>query len=99
MGDNNPVKQGVESFDKKCLKKTNTAEKNTLPTKEDIEQEKKAEGGSKWNAMFPLLQSSFSLLLLLRNMSIISASASLRFTMLINHNGIDCDAVGLGVHD
>ncbi|XP_023994322.2 uncharacterized protein [Salvelinus sp. IW2-2015] len=47
MGDNNPVKQGVETFDKKCLKKTNTAEKNTLPTKEDIEQEKKAEGGSK----------------------------------------------------
>uniref|UniRef100_A0AAZ3P9Z5 Thymosin beta 1 n=1 Tax=Oncorhynchus tshawytscha TaxID=74940 RepID=A0AAZ3P9Z5_ONCTS len=47
MGDNNPVKQGVETFDKKCLKKTSTAEKNTLPTKEDIEQEKKAEGGSK----------------------------------------------------
>uniref|UniRef100_A0A8C7U8N0 Thymosin beta 1 n=1 Tax=Oncorhynchus mykiss TaxID=8022 RepID=A0A8C7U8N0_ONCMY len=34
MGDNNPVKQGVETFDKKCLKKTSTAEKNTLPTKE-----------------------------------------------------------------
>ncbi|KAK6299272.1 hypothetical protein J4Q44_G00307820 [Coregonus suidteri] len=47
MGDNNPVKQGVETFDKKCLKKTSTAEKNTLPTKEDIEQEKKAEEGSK----------------------------------------------------
>ncbi|XP_072519003.1 thymosin beta 1 [Salminus brasiliensis] len=38
----NPVKQEVQNFDKKCLKKTNTAEKNTLPTKEDIEQEKKA---------------------------------------------------------
>uniref|UniRef100_A0A4W5PH71 Thymosin beta 1 n=1 Tax=Hucho hucho TaxID=62062 RepID=A0A4W5PH71_9TELE len=36
MGDNNPVKQGVETFDKKCLKKTNTAEKNTLPTKEGM---------------------------------------------------------------
>ncbi|XP_023847829.1 thymosin beta-a-like [Salvelinus sp. IW2-2015] len=47
MGDNNPVKQGVETFNKKCLKKTSTAEKNTLPTKEDIEQEKKAEEGSK----------------------------------------------------
>lgn len=30
----NPVKQEVQNFDKKCLKKTNTAEKNTLPTKE-----------------------------------------------------------------
>ncbi|KAK3564942.1 hypothetical protein QTP86_031062 [Hemibagrus guttatus] len=30
----NPVKQEVQTFDKKCLKKTNTAEKNTLPTKE-----------------------------------------------------------------
>ncbi|XP_062332674.1 thymosin beta 1 [Osmerus eperlanus] len=47
MSDNNPVKQGVETFDKKCLKKTNTAEKNTLPTKEDIEQEKKAAEVSK----------------------------------------------------
>ncbi|KAK2838888.1 hypothetical protein Q7C36_013702 [Tachysurus vachellii] len=37
-----PIKQEVQNFDKRCLKKTNTAEKNTLPTKEDIEQEKKA---------------------------------------------------------
>lgn len=42
MSDKNPVKEEVKHFDKKCLKKTNTAEKNTLPTKEDIEQEKKA---------------------------------------------------------
>nr|ACM09275.1 Thymosin beta-a [Salmo salar] len=28
MGDNNPVKQGVETFDKKCLKKTNTAKED-----------------------------------------------------------------------
>uniref|UniRef100_A0A3B1JF56 Thymosin beta n=1 Tax=Astyanax mexicanus TaxID=7994 RepID=A0A3B1JF56_ASTMX len=41
-----PVKQEVQNFDKKCLKKTNTAEKNTLPTKE-IEQEKKAAETSK----------------------------------------------------
>ncbi|KAL4659661.1 Thymosin beta-a-like [Arapaima gigas] len=49
MSDSNPVNQEVQNFDKKCLKKTNTAEKNTLPTKEDIEQEKKACGaqGSK----------------------------------------------------
>jgi len=32
----------VSSFDKSKLKKTETAEKNTLPTKETIEQEKKA---------------------------------------------------------
>ncbi|XP_073677137.1 thymosin beta 1 [Garra rufa] len=38
----NPVKEEVKQFDKKCLKKTNTQEKNTLPTKADIEQEKKA---------------------------------------------------------
>ncbi|XP_048839601.1 thymosin beta-a-like [Brienomyrus brachyistius] len=37
----NPVSKEVQTFDKKCLKKTNTAEKNKLPTKEDIEQEKK----------------------------------------------------------
>ncbi|KAI7790141.1 Thymosin beta-a [Triplophysa rosa] len=47
MSDNNPVKNDVQNFDRKCLKKTNTAEKNTLPTKEDIEQEKKATQGSK----------------------------------------------------
>uniref|UniRef100_A0A673GFV6 Thymosin beta 1 n=1 Tax=Sinocyclocheilus rhinocerous TaxID=307959 RepID=A0A673GFV6_9TELE len=29
----NPVKEEVQQFDKRCLKKTNTAEKNTLPTK------------------------------------------------------------------
>ncbi|ROI15828.1 SLAIN motif-containing protein-like [Anabarilius grahami] len=34
MSDNNPVKDEVQNFDKRCLKKTNTAEKNTLPTKE-----------------------------------------------------------------
>jgi len=32
----------VASFDKSKLKKTETAEKNTLPTKETIEQEKSA---------------------------------------------------------
>ncbi|XP_071389571.1 thymosin beta-12-like [Centroberyx affinis] len=32
----------VTSFDKSKLKKTETAEKNTLPTKETIEQEKTA---------------------------------------------------------
>lgn len=34
MSDNNPVKEEVQKFDKRCLKKTNTAEKNTLPTQE-----------------------------------------------------------------
>ncbi|XP_030648419.1 thymosin beta 1 [Chanos chanos] len=47
MSDNNPVNQEVQNFDKKCLKKTSTAEKNTLPTKEVIEQEKKANEASK----------------------------------------------------
>ncbi|XP_043982486.1 thymosin beta 1 isoform X1 [Gambusia affinis] len=42
MGDNNPVNQEVEQFNKQKLKKTNTAEKNRLPTKEEIEEEKKA---------------------------------------------------------
>lgn len=32
----------VTAFDKTKLKKTETAEKNTLPTKETIEQEKSA---------------------------------------------------------
>ncbi|XP_056097985.1 thymosin beta 1 [Rhinichthys klamathensis goyatoka] len=47
MSDNNPVNDEVQKFDKRCLKKTNTAEKNTLPTQEDIEQEKKAGDGAK----------------------------------------------------
>ncbi|XP_063287084.1 thymosin beta-15A homolog [Pelobates fuscus] len=32
----------VKEFDPKKLRKTNTEEKNTLPSKETIEQEKKA---------------------------------------------------------
>ncbi|XP_016105835.1 thymosin beta-a-like [Sinocyclocheilus grahami] len=43
----NPVNEEVQQFDKRCLKKTNTEEKNTLPTKADIEQEKKAAEGGK----------------------------------------------------
>ncbi|XP_028668931.1 thymosin beta-12 [Erpetoichthys calabaricus] len=33
----------IESFDKSKLKKTETKERNPLPTKEIIEQEKKAD--------------------------------------------------------
>lgn len=41
MGDK-PDVSAVTTFDKKKLKKTETQEKNPLPTKETIEQEKKA---------------------------------------------------------
>ncbi|XP_029968290.1 thymosin beta 1 [Salarias fasciatus] len=41
MGDANPVNDEVQNFDKGKLKKTDTKESNTLPTKEVIEQEKK----------------------------------------------------------
>jgi len=41
MGDKPDVSE-VAGFDKTKLKKTETAEKNTLPTKETIEQEKTA---------------------------------------------------------
>ncbi|KAM4601970.1 thymosin beta-15C-like [Polymixia lowei] len=37
-----PDLQEVANFDKSKLKKTNTEEKNTLPSKETIEQEKQA---------------------------------------------------------
>nr|AAC26833.1 thymosin beta [Strongylocentrotus purpuratus] len=37
-----PDVSAVSSFDKTKLKKTETEEKNTLPTKETIEQEKTA---------------------------------------------------------
>jgi len=37
-----PDVSGVESFDKNKLKKIETKESNTLPTKETIEQEKQA---------------------------------------------------------
>ncbi|KAL3972826.1 ubiquitin-conjugating enzyme E2 N [Sarotherodon galilaeus] len=47
MSDSNPVNQEVEQFNKQKLKKTNTQEKNHLPTKEEIEAEKKAmQGGN-----------------------------------------------------
>jgi hypothetical protein len=39
MGDKPDVSE-VTSFDKSKLKKTDTEEKNTLPTKETIDQEK-----------------------------------------------------------
>ncbi|KAK5607311.1 hypothetical protein CRENBAI_000995 [Crenichthys baileyi] len=42
MGDCNPVNQEVEHFNKQKLRKTSTQEKNHLPTKEEIEEEKKA---------------------------------------------------------
>ncbi|WP_187787888.1 thymosin beta [Salmonella sp. S146_54837] len=41
MGDK-PDVSGVATFDKTKLKKTETVESNTLPTKETIEQEKKS---------------------------------------------------------
>ncbi|XP_060783577.1 thymosin beta 1 [Neoarius graeffei] len=37
----NPVKQEVQNFDKRCLKKTSTRERNILPTQDVIDQEKK----------------------------------------------------------
>ncbi|KAG5845273.1 hypothetical protein ANANG_G00137030 [Anguilla anguilla] len=40
MSDPKPDISEVTSFDKTKLKKTETSEKNTLPTKETIEQEK-----------------------------------------------------------
>uniref|UniRef100_A0A8C9FAX6 Thymosin beta n=1 Tax=Pavo cristatus TaxID=9049 RepID=A0A8C9FAX6_PAVCR len=36
----------IETFDKTKLKKTETREKNPLPTKETIEQEKQSESAS-----------------------------------------------------
>ncbi|XP_026185820.1 thymosin beta 1 [Mastacembelus armatus] len=42
MSDSNPINQEVEQFNKQKLKKTNTQEKNPLPTKQEIEEEKKA---------------------------------------------------------
>jgi len=41
MGDKPDISE-VTKFDKSKLKKTETQEKNTLPTKETIEQEKTA---------------------------------------------------------
>uniref|UniRef100_A0A3P8NSZ6 Thymosin beta n=1 Tax=Astatotilapia calliptera TaxID=8154 RepID=A0A3P8NSZ6_ASTCA len=38
MSDSNPVNQEVEQFNKQKLKKTNTQEKNHLPTKEAAER-------------------------------------------------------------
>ncbi|XP_050928177.1 thymosin beta 1 [Lates calcarifer] len=42
MGDSNPVNQEVEQFNKQQLRKTETREKIHKPTKEEIEEEKKA---------------------------------------------------------
>ncbi|CAN9514870.1 unnamed protein product [Ophioblennius macclurei] len=46
MGDANPVKEEVTKFDKGTLKKTDTKEKNPLPTSEDIKQEKKEQAAA-----------------------------------------------------
>ncbi|XP_006005968.1 thymosin beta-12-like [Latimeria chalumnae] len=43
---NKPDVSEVTTFNKQGLKKTETQEKNPLPTKEMIEQEKKAEQSS-----------------------------------------------------
>ena len=40
--EHNQFKAGIEKFDKDQLSKAETVEKNTLPTKEVIEEEKKA---------------------------------------------------------
>uniref|UniRef100_A0A8C2WAU9 Thymosin beta n=1 Tax=Chinchilla lanigera TaxID=34839 RepID=A0A8C2WAU9_CHILA len=40
---NKPDMEEIPSFDKAKLKKTKTQEKNTLPTKEIAEQEKRSE--------------------------------------------------------
>ncbi|XP_029021956.1 thymosin beta 1 [Betta splendens] len=40
MCDVNPVKEEVENFNTKKLKKTVTEEKNILPSNKDIDQEK-----------------------------------------------------------
>ncbi|XP_069027852.1 thymosin beta 1 [Embiotoca jacksoni] len=42
MGDSNPVTDEVPKFNKQSLRKTNTQEKTYFPTKEEIEEEKKA---------------------------------------------------------
>ncbi|KAK6473606.1 thymosin beta-like [Huso huso] len=46
MSDKPVIKEDVEKFNKKSLKRVSTSEKNTLPNQETIEQEKKlnAEG-------------------------------------------------------
>uniref|UniRef100_A0A7N5K2U6 Thymosin beta n=1 Tax=Ailuropoda melanoleuca TaxID=9646 RepID=A0A7N5K2U6_AILME len=44
----------VEKFDKSKLKKTETQEKNPLPSKETIEQEKKASPGTPRQGPFEL---------------------------------------------
>lgn len=51
----------VESFDKNKLKKTETKEKNPLPTKEELEKERKEmEGEKKWKTSF--FRAAFALL-------------------------------------
>jgi len=50
--DNSKLQQDVQKFDKSNLKKAETKEKNTLPTKETIEQEKV---GMKVVSFFPPL--------------------------------------------
>uniref|UniRef100_A0A8C5DP99 Thymosin beta-a-like n=1 Tax=Gouania willdenowi TaxID=441366 RepID=A0A8C5DP99_GOUWI len=44
MSDALPVTEELTQFNKGKLKKTNTKEKNILPTKDDIAQEKKEKG-------------------------------------------------------
>ncbi|XP_060793233.1 thymosin beta-11-like [Neoarius graeffei] len=43
MSDNKPNLEEVTNFDKSKLKKTETSEKNTLPSQDTIDQEKQAD--------------------------------------------------------
>lgn len=49
MADDKPDLSEVEKFDKNKLKKAQTQEKNPLPSKEDLEKEKKEAGAKKWS--------------------------------------------------
>ncbi|XP_038556257.1 thymosin beta 1 [Micropterus salmoides] len=49
MSDKQEVIQQVEKFDKGKLKKSNTEEKNYIPTQQEIEEEKKAMKEGKCN--------------------------------------------------
>lgn len=94
MSDNNPVNQEVEQFNKQKLKKTNTQEKNHLPTKEEIEAEKKAMQEGNWREPWFLSFSPPPLPARLPSPTIPTSASVFCDTLSLLWNGVWVDAMG-----
>ncbi|KAK7803207.1 hypothetical protein U0070_003632 [Myodes glareolus] len=76
----------IEKFDKSKLKKTETQEKNPLPSKETIEQEKQAgespkEGWARRNSLYLSSQALIKITLLRTGIATVESCTGVRFAV------------------